>query len=261
MSVEREAGEAILRGSHKTQNAPDSCHFSRSGLAIAHGSGKPMREGLIQVELLNSRGDRAVYWIPAAPEARPGLRPASARPGAGNGRSNRPSPPVPTSRPCRIAWARPIPPSREGAHAESGWGRAVPVACEQDLEASVSASSVRRFHHPAALLTPSCSFDELAVVAVHAAFVPRPLQLFATLSDLCAVRTMLADGLAELGFGAMDALLASRCRRPAQVPLRQSAEPRLVTPLSRWGAPAPAESPVKKPVRAVLGERPTVRAG
>ncbi len=33
-----------------------------------------MREGLIQVELLNSRGDRAVYWIPAAPEVRPGLK-------------------------------------------------------------------------------------------------------------------------------------------------------------------------------------------
>ncbi len=33
-----------------------------------------MREGLIQVELLNSRGDRPVYWIPAAPEVRPGLK-------------------------------------------------------------------------------------------------------------------------------------------------------------------------------------------
>lgn len=33
-----------------------------------------MREGLIQVELLNSRGDRAIYWIPAAPEIQPGLR-------------------------------------------------------------------------------------------------------------------------------------------------------------------------------------------
>ena len=36
-------------------------------------SGKATREGLIQVELLNSRGERAVYWIPAAPEIRPGL--------------------------------------------------------------------------------------------------------------------------------------------------------------------------------------------
>jgi hypothetical protein len=33
-----------------------------------------MREGLIQVELVNSRGERAVYWIPAAPEVRPGFR-------------------------------------------------------------------------------------------------------------------------------------------------------------------------------------------
>ena len=33
-----------------------------------------MREGLIQVELLNSRGDSAIYWIPAAPEVRTGLR-------------------------------------------------------------------------------------------------------------------------------------------------------------------------------------------
>jgi len=32
-----------------------------------------MREALIQVELLNSRGESAVYWIPAAPEVRPGL--------------------------------------------------------------------------------------------------------------------------------------------------------------------------------------------
>jgi len=33
-----------------------------------------MREGLIQVELVNSRGESAVYWIPAAPEVRPGLK-------------------------------------------------------------------------------------------------------------------------------------------------------------------------------------------
>jgi hypothetical protein len=33
-----------------------------------------MREGLIQVELLNARGDSAIYWIPAAPEVRPGLK-------------------------------------------------------------------------------------------------------------------------------------------------------------------------------------------
>jgi len=33
-----------------------------------------MREGLIQVELLNSRGESAVYWIPAAPEVRSGLK-------------------------------------------------------------------------------------------------------------------------------------------------------------------------------------------
>jgi hypothetical protein len=33
-----------------------------------------MREGLIQVELLNSRGESAVHWIPAGPEVRPGLK-------------------------------------------------------------------------------------------------------------------------------------------------------------------------------------------
>ncbi len=33
-----------------------------------------MREGWIQVELVNSRGESAVYWIPAAPEVRPGLK-------------------------------------------------------------------------------------------------------------------------------------------------------------------------------------------
>ena len=33
-----------------------------------------MREGLIQVELVNSRGKSAVYWIPAAPEVRRGLK-------------------------------------------------------------------------------------------------------------------------------------------------------------------------------------------
>jgi len=33
-----------------------------------------MREGLIQVELVNSRGESAVYGIPAAPEVRPGLK-------------------------------------------------------------------------------------------------------------------------------------------------------------------------------------------
>jgi hypothetical protein len=33
-----------------------------------------MREGLIQVELLNSRAESVVYWIPAAPEVRPGFK-------------------------------------------------------------------------------------------------------------------------------------------------------------------------------------------
>ena len=33
-----------------------------------------MSQGLIQVELVNSRGESAVYWIPAAPEVRPGLK-------------------------------------------------------------------------------------------------------------------------------------------------------------------------------------------
>jgi hypothetical protein len=33
-----------------------------------------MREGLVQVELLNSCGESAIYWIPAAPEIRLGLR-------------------------------------------------------------------------------------------------------------------------------------------------------------------------------------------
>jgi len=33
-----------------------------------------MREGLIQVELVNSRGESPVYGIPAAPEVRPGLK-------------------------------------------------------------------------------------------------------------------------------------------------------------------------------------------
>jgi len=43
-------------------------------MARVHPVGITMREGLIQVELLNSRGDRAVYWISAAPEVRPGLK-------------------------------------------------------------------------------------------------------------------------------------------------------------------------------------------
>jgi len=33
-----------------------------------------MREGLIQVELLNSRGESAVYWIPTTPKSGPGLK-------------------------------------------------------------------------------------------------------------------------------------------------------------------------------------------
>ena len=30
--------------------------------------------GFDQVELLNARGDSAIYWIPSAPEVRPGLK-------------------------------------------------------------------------------------------------------------------------------------------------------------------------------------------
>jgi len=51
---------------------------SRSG-SLQATAGKPgevsvagirMREGLLQVELLNARGDSAICWIPSAPEVR-----------------------------------------------------------------------------------------------------------------------------------------------------------------------------------------------